>query len=98
MPAALFFVSSRLRGESSSASNEPVLRELVDEIVTVRDAELIEAMKFFAGRMKMVVEPTGCLGLAAAFSGRVPVAGKKVGMILSGGNIDLMRFAELVRG
>jgi threonine dehydratase len=74
-----------------------VLRELVDEIVTVSDAELIEAMKFFASRMKIVVEPTGCLGLAAAFSGRVPVAGKKVGMILSGGNVDLVRFAELVR-
>jgi threonine dehydratase len=52
-------------------------------------------MKFFASRMKILVEPTGCLGAAAAFSGRVPVAGKKVGIILSGGNIDLHRFAEL---
>jgi len=73
----------------------PVLRQLVDEVVTVSDAELVEAMKFFAGRMKMLVEPTGCLGAAAAFSGRVPVAGKKVGIVLSGGNIDLHRFAEL---
>ena len=73
----------------------PVLRALVDEIVTVSDAELVEAMKFFASRMKMLVEPTGCLAAAAAFSGRVPVAGKKVGIILSGGNIDLHRFAEL---
>jgi threonine dehydratase len=75
----------------------PVLRKLVDEVVTVSDAELVEAMKFFAGRMKMVVEPTGCLGAAAAFSGRIPVAGKKVGIVLSGGNVDLLRFAELVR-
>ncbi len=74
----------------------PVLRELVDEVVTVSDAELVEAMKFFAGRMKMLVEPTGCLGAAAAFSGRVDVAGKKVGIVLSGGNVDLARFAELV--
>lgn len=74
----------------------PVLKELVDEVVTVSDAELVEAMKFFAGRMKMMVEPTGCLGAAAAFSGRVPVAGKKVGIVLSGGNIDLARFAELI--
>jgi threonine dehydratase len=74
----------------------PVLKELVDEVVTVSDAELVEAMKFFAGRMKMLVEPTGCLGAAAAFSGRVPVAGKKVGVILSGGNVDLARFAELI--
>jgi len=74
----------------------PVLRELVDEVVTVSDSELVEAMKFFAGRMKMLVEPTGCLGAAAAFTGRVPVAGKKVGVILSGGNVDLARFAELI--
>ncbi len=74
----------------------PVLKELVDEVVTVSDAELVEAMKFFAGRMKMLVEPTGCLGAAAAFTGRVAVAGRKVGILLSGGNIDLARFAELI--
>lgn len=73
----------------------PVLRALVDEIVTVSDAELVEAMKFFAGRMKILVEPTGCLAAAAAFSGRLTLAGKKVGMVLSGGNVDLARFAEL---
>jgi len=74
----------------------PVLKELVDEVVTVSDADLVEAMKFFAGRMKMLVEPTGCLGAAAAFTGCVPVAGKKVGILLSGGNVDLARFAELI--
>jgi len=74
----------------------PVLRELVDEVVTVSDSELVEAMKFFAGRMKMLVEPTGCLGAAAAFAGRVAVTGKKVGIVLSGGNVDLARFAELI--
>ena len=73
----------------------PVLRALVDEIVTVSDAELVETMKFFAGRMKILVEPTGCLAAAAAFSGKLDLAGKKVGMILSGGNVDLARFAEL---
>jgi len=73
----------------------PVLRALVDEIVTVSDAELVQAMKFFAGRMKILVEPTGCLAAAAAFSGRLNLSGKKVGMILSGGNVDLARFAEL---
>jgi len=73
----------------------PVLRALVDEIVTASDSELVEAMKFFAGRMKILVEPTGCLGAAAAFSGRLGLAGKKVGIVLSGGNVDLARFAEL---
>jgi len=74
----------------------PVLRALVDEIVTAGDAELVEMMKFFAGRMKILVEPTGCLGAAAAFSGRLDLAGKRVGIILSGGNVDLARFAELI--
>lgn len=73
----------------------PVLRALVDEIVTVSDAELVEMMKFFAGRMKILVEPTGCLAAASAFSGRLDVRGKKVGVVLSGGNVDLARFSEL---
>jgi threonine dehydratase len=74
----------------------PVLRALVDGIVTVSDAELIEQMRFFATRMKMVVEPTGCLGAAAAFTGKIDVRGKRVGVIVSGGNVDLARFARLV--
>lgn len=72
----------------------PVLRELVDEIVTVSDSELVEAMRFFASRMKQMIEPTGCLAAAAAFAS--PIAGKRVGVILSGGNVDLARFAALV--
>jgi len=75
----------------------PVIRQLVNDIVTVSDRELVEAMKFFASRMKMIVEPTGCLAAAAVFSRKMPVEGKKVGVVLSGGNVDLARFAELVR-
>ena len=75
----------------------PVIRELVDDILTVGDDELIETMKFFAARMKIVVEPTGCLGAAAAFSPRLDLRGKRVGIILSGGNIDLARYASLIR-
>lgn len=76
--------------------NFEVIRRRVDDIVTVTDAQLVETMKFFAERMKMVVEPTGCLGAAAALCGVVPVAGKRVGILISGGNVDLSRFAELV--
>jgi threonine dehydratase len=75
----------------------PVIQELVDDILTVSDADLVEAMKFFASRMKMIVEPTGCLGAAAAFGRRLDLAGKRVGVILTGGNIDLARFAELIQ-
>ena len=76
----------------------PVLRALIDGVLTVSDAELVETMKFFASRMKLLVEPTGCLGAAAAFTGKLDVKGKRVGVVLSGGNIDLARFAELVAG
>ena len=76
--------------------NFDVIKRRVDAIVTVSDFQLIETMKFFAERMKMVVEPTGCLGAAAALCGVVPVAGKRVGIVISGGNVDLSRFAELV--
>ena len=54
-------------------------------------------MRFFAERMKLVVEPTGCLAAAAALEGRVPVAGLRVGD-LSGGNVDMARFAALLSG
>ena len=76
--------------------NFEVIKRRVDDIVTVSDAQLVETMKFFAERMKMVVEPTGCLGAAAALCGVVPVGGKRVGILISGGNVDLSRFSELV--
>jgi len=76
----------------------PVIQALVDGIHTASDAELVEAMRFFAARMKLIVEPTGCLGAALAFSGRLDLRGKRVGVVLSGGNVDLARFAALVQG
>ncbi|CAB3784778.1 L-threo-3-hydroxyaspartate ammonia-lyase [Paraburkholderia caffeinitolerans] len=72
-----------------------VIRERVSEIVTVSDAELVETMKFFASRMKLVVEPTGCLAAAAVLQRKVDVRGKRVGIVISGGNVDLLRFAAL---
>jgi len=78
------------------AHNFDVIQRNVDDIVTVSDAQLVATMKFFAERMKMMVEPTGCLGAAAAMHGAVDVAGKKVGIIISGGNVDLSRFAAMV--
>jgi threonine dehydratase len=74
----------------------PVIQQLVSEIVTVSDEALKRAMRFFAGRMKIVVEPTGCLGAAAAFEGAVDVRGRRAGVILSGGNVDLVRYAHLL--
>lgn len=73
----------------------PVIQRVVDDIVTMTDAELVEAMKFFAERMKILVEPTGCLAAAAVFTGKVAMADKNVGIVLSGGNVDLKHFAAL---
>jgi threonine dehydratase len=66
-------------------------------MVTVSDDDLVHTMRFLWERMKLVVEPTGALGLAAAYRGRVPVAGRRVGVILSGGNVDLVAALELFR-
>ena len=74
----------------------PVMRSLVDEVVTVSDAQLVSAMRFFAERMKLIVEPTGCLAAAAVLEAGLAVAGKRVGVIVSGGNVDMTRFAQLL--
>jgi threo-3-hydroxy-L-aspartate ammonia-lyase len=76
--------------------NFPIIQRLVAQIVTVSDPQLIETMRFFAQRMKIVVEPTGCLGAAAVLNGVVPVEGKRVGVVISGGNVDLARLAEFL--
>jgi threonine dehydratase len=73
----------------------PVIQALVAEIVTVPDAALVRAMRFFAERMKLVVEPTGALAAAAVFE-RLALAGRRVGVIVSGGNVDLGRYAQLL--
>jgi threonine dehydratase len=74
-----------------------IIRRNVDDIVTVSDPQIVTAMRFLWERMKLVVEPTGALGLAAALAGRVRVSGERVGVIVSGGNVDLSEAAELLR-
>lgn len=76
--------------------NFAVIERHVADVLTVSDAQLVSTMKFFAERMKMVVEPTGCLAAAAALHGVADVKGKRVGVIISGGNVDLSLFARLV--
>jgi threonine dehydratase len=74
----------------------PVIRALVAEIVTVSDEALVRALRFFAARMKLVVEPTGALAAAAAFERVTDLRGGRVGVIVSGGNVDLARYAALL--
>lgn len=73
-----------------------IIQRDVDDILTVSDAELVEAMRFFASRMKIIVEPTGCLSFAAALKLKDPLQGQRVGVIISGGNVDMARFCSLL--
>ena len=74
----------------------PIIRRDVDDILTATDAELIDCMRFFATRLKMVVEPTGCLSFAAVRRMKDALQGKRVGVVISGGNVDLENFCALV--
>jgi threonine dehydratase len=76
----------------------PIIRRDVSDVLTASDQELVQAMRFFAERMKIVVEPTGALGFAAARRMKGELAGQRVGVIISGGNVDLARFAALLAG
>jgi threonine dehydratase len=72
-----------------------VNRELVDEVVTVSDAEIVDAMAFLFDRLKIVTEPSGAIAVAALLSGRIEATGR-VGVIVSGGNVGVARFVELL--
>ena len=73
-----------------------IIRRDVDDIVTVSDAQLVDGMRFFAERMKLVVDPTGCLGLPAARAMTSELKGLRVGVVVSGGNVDLDGFCSLL--
>jgi threonine dehydratase len=73
-----------------------IIRRDVEDVLTATDAQLVDAMRFFASRMKLVVEPTGCLGFVGARGMRDRVAGKRIGVVLSGGNVDLDRLCGLL--
>ncbi|CAK9781257.1 pyridoxal-5'-phosphate-dependent protein beta subunit [Cutaneotrichosporon oleaginosum] len=73
-----------------------VVREHVTDILTATDAQIVDALRFYAERMKMVVEPTGALSLAAAQNAGINIKGKKVGIFISGGNVDIAKYGELL--
>jgi len=75
-----------------------IIQKHVDGIVTVSDREIIGAMRLLWERMKIVVEPSGAVPLAGILKQDIPIAGKRVGVILSGGNIDLGGFFEILEG
>ena len=72
----------------------PIIQQNVDDILTATDQELIDCMRFFAQRMKIVVEPTGCLGFAAARNMKAQLKGLRVGVLISGGNVDIAKLGQ----
>jgi len=86
-------IADGARTQSLGAHTFPLVLRHVHDIVTVSDADLVEAMRFLWERMKLVVEPTGALATAAVMKGALDVKGRRVGIILSGGNVDLKAIA-----
>lgn len=86
-------IADGARTPSASELTFGIIRQRVSDMLTVSDAQLIECMEFYASRMKLIVEPTGCLSLAAIFTGQREIKGKKIGVIISGGNVDLRDLA-----
>ena len=81
-------------GELTFAVN----RQVIDTIVTVSDAEILDAMAFLFDRMKLVTEPSGASAAAALLAGRAEAGGARVGVVISGGNVGVARFGELMAG
>jgi threonine dehydratase len=74
-----------------------IIKDKVDDIITVTEEEIVNAMELIWSRMKLVVEPSGAVSLAGVLSEKIDINSKKVGIIISGGNIDLTNFFNLIR-
>jgi threonine dehydratase len=90
-------VADGARTASMSEMTFALMLALVADMTTVDDHALLDAMFYLWERLKLVVEPTAALGAAAAFDGAVPIAGKRVGIILTAGNVDLAQLAQWIK-
>jgi threonine dehydratase len=89
-------IADGLQTTSPGALTFPIVRALCAGVVTVTDEELRDAMRFAFERLKLVIEPSGAAALAALLTGRVDVRGKRVGVTISGGNVDAASFARFI--
>jgi len=90
-------IADGLRVQSPGVLTFPILQKNAEDVLTVTDAEIIETIKFFLFRMKLLVEPSGAAAAAAVFAGKLPRDTKRVGVIVSGGNIDADLLSEFLR-
>jgi threonine dehydratase len=87
-------VADGARTPSLGSLTFPLVIQYVSEMTTVEDPPLLETMFYLWERLKLIVEPTGALGAAAVLGGKIPVAGKRIGVILTGGNVDFSQVGE----
>lgn len=87
-------IADGLRTESLGSITFPTIQKNVDDMVTVSDRDIIETMYYLWTRMKIVVEPSGATALAPLFKRKLPLEGKRIGVILSGGNVDVRQAGE----
>jgi len=91
-------VADGLRTEALGTITFPTIQKYVDEMVTVSETDILETMYYLWTRMKIVVEPSGAVALAPLFKGRMAVQEKRIGVVLSGGNVDVRLASELFSG
>jgi threonine dehydratase len=88
-------IADGLRTTKPGVHTFPIVQSLVEDVLLVTDDEIREALRFLLTRMKIVVEPSGAVGVAALLRAKLPAGLRKVGVVLSGGNVDLKVLAEL---
>lgn len=88
-------IADGLRTPSLGKITFPLVRKYVDDMVTVSEEEIISTMYYLWTRLKIVVEPSGAVSLAPLFHRKLPLAGQRVGVILSGGNVDVREVGKL---
>jgi threonine dehydratase len=89
-------IADGMRTPEVGGINFEIILKYVDDVVTISDAEIFPAMKFFYERMKIVVEPTGAVATAAAMKNAMNITGKRICCVISGGNVDAATFREML--
>jgi len=89
-------IADGIRTVTPGTLTMPIIKNCVDKVVLIEDADIIEAMKFAISRMKIVLEPTGATAMAAVMNGLVPSHLKRVGVVLCGGNVDTKFLGEIL--
>ncbi|HKP46689.1 MAG TPA: pyridoxal-phosphate dependent enzyme [Pyrinomonadaceae bacterium] len=91
-------IADGLRVQSPGALTFPILQKTAEDVLIVSDEEIVETMKFMLTRMKLLVEPSGAAAAAAVLNRKLPANAKRVGVVISGGNIDPEFVAQLLAG